>query len=160
MLFKPNFCCSCGEKIERVEWNLLTSRRFCEVCAVENRRYDLLPRASVAAGVLSLMFGIGSFFGARTAGNLPTQTLSASPAMLKVDPVGSAPPAVVTQSPVSNDDAVMPQPAAKVPRADKQVPVKVYYCGALTKKGTPCSRKVKTAGARCYQHEGQAAAAP
>ena len=29
---------------------------------------------------------------------------------------------------------------------------------ALTKKGTPCSRKVKQAGTRCFQHEGKPAA--
>lgn len=33
---------------------------------------------------------------------------------------------------------------------------KVYYCGATTKKGTPCSRKVK-GGGRCWQHKGQEA---
>lgn len=32
----------------------------------------------------------------------------------------------------------------------------VYFCGALTKKGTPCTRRVKTKG-RCWQHKGQPA---
>ncbi|MEO6588559.1 MAG: hypothetical protein ABIP06_04450 [Pyrinomonadaceae bacterium] len=36
---------------------------------------------------------------------------------------------------------------------------KVYYCGAATKKGTPCSRKVK-GGGRCWQHTGQEAILP
>jgi hypothetical protein len=27
-----------------------------------------------------------------------------------------------------------------------------YTCGALTKKGTPCKRKVKVAGTHCPQH--------
>ncbi|MEQ1764043.1 MAG: hypothetical protein ABL984_12975 [Pyrinomonadaceae bacterium] len=30
-----------------------------------------------------------------------------------------------------------------------------YFCGALTKRGTPCSRKVKAKGLRCFQHEGR-----
>jgi hypothetical protein len=30
----------------------------------------------------------------------------------------------------------------------------VYYCGAATKKGAPCSRRVKHAGERCWQHQG------
>ena len=30
----------------------------------------------------------------------------------------------------------------------------VYYCGAQTKKGTSCTRRVKDAG-RCWQHTGQ-----
>ena len=33
---------------------------------------------------------------------------------------------------------------------------KIYFCGAMTKKGTPCSRKVK-GGGRCWQHKGQEA---
>jgi len=33
----------------------------------------------------------------------------------------------------------------------------VYICGARTRKGTPCRRRVHTAGERCYQHEGMPA---
>ena len=153
MLYKPNFCCNCGEKVERLEWNLLTSRRFCEACAAENRRHDLLPRISVAAGALALMFGAGAFFGARTDGNVPIQTLSASPALLKADPaLGKHQAASRSTGPIQG--AVTSEPAAATQQnAEQPAPAKVYYCGALTKKGTPCSRKVKTAGARCYQHE-------
>ncbi|HEY2866891.1 MAG TPA: hypothetical protein VGJ02_07355 [Pyrinomonadaceae bacterium] len=35
----------------------------------------------------------------------------------------------------------------------------VYYCGAATKKGTPCTRRVKRAGERCWQHQGMPAMA-
>lgn len=28
-----------------------------------------------------------------------------------------------------------------------------YYCGATTKKGTACKRRVKAQGTRCYQHK-------
>lgn len=31
----------------------------------------------------------------------------------------------------------------------------VYYCNALTKKGTPCKHRVKKAGDRCWQHKGK-----
>ncbi|HEX9961513.1 MAG TPA: hypothetical protein VGB00_11305, partial [Pyrinomonadaceae bacterium] len=45
--------------------------------------------------------------------------------------------------------------------ADKQNPATeaVYFCGAPTKKGTPCSRRVK-GGGRCWQHAGQTALLP
>jgi hypothetical protein len=33
----------------------------------------------------------------------------------------------------------------------------VYLCGARTKKGTPCRRRVHAAGERCYQHKGMPA---
>ena len=35
----------------------------------------------------------------------------------------------------------------------------VYFCGAQTKKGTPCTRRVK-GGGRCWQHQGQPAMLP
>jgi hypothetical protein len=35
----------------------------------------------------------------------------------------------------------------------------VYICGAATKKGTPCSRRVK-GPVRCWQHVGQPAILP
>jgi len=33
----------------------------------------------------------------------------------------------------------------------------VYICGARTKKGTPCRRRVHFAGERCFQHKGMPA---
>jgi hypothetical protein len=36
----------------------------------------------------------------------------------------------------------------------------VYICGARTKKGTPCRRRVHVAGERCFQHKGMAAMVP
>ena len=61
MLFKPNFCCGCGEKIQRAEWGILTSRRFCDVCAVENQGHEWLPRVVVLSAVLIGLFGFGSY---------------------------------------------------------------------------------------------------
>jgi hypothetical protein len=36
----------------------------------------------------------------------------------------------------------------------------VYICGARTKKGTPCHRRVHAAGERCFQHKGMTAMLP
>jgi hypothetical protein len=33
----------------------------------------------------------------------------------------------------------------------------IYICGARTRKGTPCRRRVHAAGERCYQHKGLSA---
>jgi hypothetical protein len=35
-----------------------------------------------------------------------------------------------------------------------------YICGARTKKGTPCHRRVHAAGERCFQHKGMPAILP
>jgi hypothetical protein len=37
---------------------------------------------------------------------------------------------------------------------------RVYICGARTKKGTPCQRRVHAAGDRCFQHKGMPAILP
>jgi hypothetical protein len=36
----------------------------------------------------------------------------------------------------------------------------IYICGARTRKGTPCRRRVHAAGDRCYQHKGLPAMVP
>ncbi|MBK7707400.1 MAG: hypothetical protein IPJ30_17025 [Acidobacteria bacterium] len=61
MIYKPNFCCNCGEKIERVEWNFSNSRRFCDVCQTEFFVEDWLP--TVLAGVMAMigLFGVGTY---------------------------------------------------------------------------------------------------
>jgi hypothetical protein len=58
--------------------------------------------------------------------------------------------------------AAFPQTlTSKVANANFSPPVApsdsdLSYCGARTKKGTPCTRKVKQ-GMRCWQHTGQSA---
>ena len=163
MLYKPKFCSNCAEKIERVDWNLLTSRRFCDVCAVENKRYDLIPRVTVAVGMLSLMFGFGTLFGGSSASNAPVQVISpVKPRAEKLSEPVSGPSAETTSVPpfASPNISLDSSPeTARTKNGNNQAPERVYYCGALTKKGTPCSRKVKAAGLRCYQHEGKPVAA-
>jgi hypothetical protein len=66
---------------------------------------------------------------------------------------------VPAQPALSKPEVQMPtvRQAENVPVIIAKEPV--YWCGAQTKKGTPCSRKVK-GGGRCWQHEGQAAMLP
>jgi hypothetical protein len=163
MLYRPKYCCNCSEKIERVDWNLLTSRRFCDVCAIENKRYDHIPRVTVAGGILSMMFGLGTLFGGNVNSSPPVQSLNSSPVQLKTErnterhPEPSRterlPPAPTAAHTV--DQTSGPSQAINANSSSQE---KIYYCGALTKKGTPCSRKVKSAGLRCYQHEGKPSA--
>ncbi len=160
MLYRPNYCCNCSEKIERVDWNLLTSRRFCDVCAVENKRHDHIPRIVVAGGLLSLMFGLGTLFGGNANSGPAVESLDTTPvqhkternAVRNADPAGSGNLPSVATAANTVDRAIGPSQSIN---SNKPSQEKVYYCGALTKKGTPCSRKVKAAGLRCYQHEGK-----
>jgi hypothetical protein len=162
MLYKPNFCCHCGEK--RTDWNMLTSRRFCEACAAENKRHDRIPQVTFASGLLAIMFGLGTMFGGARNQPIPVQTLNASPVHSKPE-TSAAKPAENVET--SKAGSVSPRSIGPTPRdigpppaAENETPVKIYYCGALTKKGTPCSRKVKASGSRCYQHEGKSPTGP
>lgn len=174
MPYKPKFCCQCGDKIERVDWRLWTSRRFCELCATDYGVYDKIPLILILTSVLFGLFGVGSYWRAseKTSNAPPNQFVGSAPNANKTETIrANQPPQVSSNAPV--------QPLAQtqtnnfagretnVPAAQnlKTKPVQtpaqevVYFCGAPTKKGTPCSRRVK-GGGRCWQHEGQAAMQP
>lgn len=155
MLYKPNFCCNCGEKIERVEWNLLTSRRFCPACATEHKKADYAPRTAVAAGVLVGVFGLGSLW----SGSAETVPAAATAAPVGIRSSVATPNQMLSgtaQAPaeVAPSDASQ-RPEVPVTESKAKPKSATFFCGALTKKGTPCSRKVKGQGTRCFQHEGK-----
>lgn len=171
MFFKPNFCCGCGEKIQRAEWGILTSRRFCDVCAIENQGHEWFPRVVVLSAVLIGLFGFGSYL---------RNGASVSPASLKQANYLGTPVSEKSLKPARQEQATDSRGAraegisnsdqetsldAETPRATKEQPrlesiasdEPVHFCGAMTKKGKPCSRRVKTKG-RCWQHVGQPSA--
>lgn len=171
MLFRPSFCANCGEKIERSDWGLFTSRRFCAVCESELKAHDLIPRVIVSLGLLIGVFGIGSYV---RSGN--TEPRLAQPATQSVE----RPVAAVIQRDALPANVVAPTPAAApiapgsggLPQAKGPVGVAtstqvgknggtdvVYMCGAMTKKGTPCTRRVH-GPVRCFQHKGMPAMLP
>lgn len=171
MLFRPKFCANCGEKIERVEWGLFTSRRFCPVCESEFKGQDMIPRAIVGLGLLIGVFGFGSYLKSGT--GTPNSLAIRQPAKIaeKQPPVNMAnlQSAVADQATPQTTDAstvltkplpLAAQPALNATRknaAEKDGPY--YYCGAETRKGTPCTRRVK-GNTRCYQHQGMPAMLP
>jgi hypothetical protein len=147
--YRPNFCCECGHKIVRLRWLLWTSRRFCDKCArgFANSHW-LRPTLSLIA---LLLFGVLIGRGCRQApapliierpAPGPTASSSATSAnSTSTNGSGSA----------GNATTSAPQPAA--------VAEPVYLCGARTKKGTPCSRRVH-GPVRCWQHKGASAMLP
>ena len=155
MLYRPNFCCHCGEKIARSKWLPWTSRRFCEFCQVEQMQHELLPKAFVVIALLIGSAGIISYLGHTVPGE---STASKAKARLRQGDVDNRAPertanqAVVVEQPSpSNTDASTKLQRAAPPKSSTEP---VIYCGALTQKGTPCTRRLKTKG-RCWQHTGQ-----
>lgn len=167
MLYRPKFCAECGERIMRVDWPLFASRRFCELCSSVNKGADLLPRAVAAIGIFIGLLGIA--FATRTSirpktdkrevarnltNVLPPQNQVRSESIVQAPSPQATPVALPEQRTVPTGDA----PPSRT--ADIAVPLQPveekYRCGAQTKKGTPCSRRVK-GPKRCYQHEGMPA---
>jgi hypothetical protein len=173
MFYKPNYCCNCGEKIERVNWSLSASRRFCEVCQTNFLAKERLPQIFVGLMALVGVFGIGSYWrNGENPVNISTKQLAASSSNVSKSapnqtPQVNANSSVQQTSNIRTKEQIVPPTQSSVNKsAVKQTeaaPIAVaetlYYCGAATKKGTPCSRRVK-GGGRCYQHQGQNAILP
>ena len=161
MLFRPSFCANCGERIERAEWGIFTSRRFCPVCESEFKGFDLIPRVIVGFGVLTAVFGFGSYLKSDPEPQRQPRRFieqgaqPAPPAAANAVPQGGGTGAV--NSPAAgpakaqNAAQTLPPPKSKTETAEP-----TYFCGAETKKGTPCSRRVK-GKTRCFQHVGMPA---
>jgi hypothetical protein len=176
MPYKPKHCCQCGEKIDRITWKLWTSRRFCELCEIDFSVYDWTIRSLYGIAILLGVLGIGSIFqkpekqltvaanqfvGAANNNNVnvknETPILSSSnnnlPTGKNNDSLAQSP----TQAPPPPRQNLKNQPIESSLKAEPSEPV--YFCGAQTKKGTLCSRRVK-GGGRCWQHAGQPAMLP
>lgn len=172
MFYKPSYCCHCGEKIEKTDFiPVKDSGKFCDVCKNDFPFQEYLPKLlMLLCGVFGI-FGVGSFLSkgdAENAAALKQNKISAPQTIPKVDSAVNLPQnsnrQTTTQIPPKNElqaSSNANQSASENRRTEivKVVEEKTYYCGAATKKGTPCSRKVK-GGGRCWQHKGQEALLP
>src|SRR3954468_3530522 len=86
MFFRPTFCANCGERIERTDWGILTSRRFCPVCESEFKGQDLIPRVIVIAGLIIGVFGFGSYLRSGSSVDPMTARLAQRPLEAKPSP--------------------------------------------------------------------------
>lgn len=164
MLYKPNYCCNCGERIERAEWRFWTSRRFCPLCETEYKGHDLFAQAIVGVGVVLGIFGFSSII--KPAKLDPSGVIEsrqfAAPSRKTQDPappIAESNPRPIKQEIQSStsdgtDSSVQTPPVinGQTAAAKKSSEEPAYFCGVTTKKGTPCSRRVKIKGKPCWQH--------
>jgi hypothetical protein len=147
-MYKPNFCAECGAKVLRVRWDFWISRKFCNACARRLRKTRFLPVLFATLALIATGY---------VAGRVQRPT---------------PPPLLIVRrsdSPLNdNDQAGKPTGLTPVPATstteDKNDPASaveedVYICGARTKKGTPCSRRVH-GPVRCWQHKGRPSIIP
>jgi hypothetical protein len=151
-MYRPNFCAECGERLARKSWRALFSGRFCVACA---RR---LGRIAIARPVLILAITAISSFALGRYLRPPAPTLliqRAANSPLSDLPVNLKDTERTTNRKAS--DSTNQNAAALKPQAADEP---AYICGARTRKGTPCHRRVHAAGERCFQHKGMPAILP
>ncbi|MGH9903347.1 MAG: hypothetical protein ACRD68_16190 [Pyrinomonadaceae bacterium] len=157
-MYKPNFCAECGARVERERWRPWTSGRFCAACDRRFRGARLKLSALVCACLLAVGFVTGRAIrpappplvierAGDVMGSATTTTPRAGTLKVQTGSVGEAPAA---------SQSFGPHGTAAERATDPEEIVSV--CGARTKKGTPCSRRVRGTG-RCWQHKGQPAVA-
>lgn len=145
-MHRPNFCAECGVKIIRLHWHPWTSRRFCDACARRLRKERLMLPLITAI----IVFSIGMVTGKSIRPPAPAliiQRSANSPLYGSQDMSGNG--SVGAAGATQSGSAA---PASPVEEA-------VYICGARTKKGTPCSRRMHEP-VRCWQHKGMKAMLP
>jgi hypothetical protein len=171
-LYKPNFCAECGERVLRERWRAWTSRRYCAACAARLRGGWRAPF------VLACALALAGFAAGRLIrpapppltierGALPLPALLAKGTTAQPD--GATKPAHADDATVAGatvngatnggEDATragLGVAAEELPTDPNEV---VSICGARTKKGTACQRRVRGTG-RCWQHRGMPAMLP
>lgn len=142
-----NFCTNCGARLARKGWRAFLRGPICDDCALRIR-----PSVTTKKFIVIAIVAVGAFaFG---------RYLRPKPPPLIIERAANSP---LSDLPV-NFDAIAKRADGKsnqisdAPNASADDIV--YICGARTKKGTPCRRRVHTLGERCYQHKGMPAMVP
>ena len=148
-MYKPNFCAECGTKLLRLRWHVWTSRRFCNNCVRHLRKVRLKQTLFAALALI-----IAGYVAGRVRRPLPPPLIierkSGSP--LSDKEAGTS----TLRSSTSESRASSTEARTSSPTTVEEL---IYLCGARTKKGTPCSRRVH-GPVRCWQHKGMPAMLP
>ena len=139
---RANFCTECGERLAQGGWRAALRRRLCDHCARRLGSFATYRPLIVIVLIGVTAFGFGRY-------------LRPSPPPLIIERAANSP---------LSDAAVQPN-GSSVARGNQSLSDtvisankdEVYICGARTKKGTPCRRRVHAAGERCFQHKGMPA---
>jgi hypothetical protein len=150
-MYKPNFCAECGSAINRAKWRPWTSRRFCENCRTRFRKAELWAPLVLAFVLLMAGFTFGRFL-----------RPAPPPLMIQrsiLSPLSDAPWTTAAAAQPQSQKGALPGSAIEVNNQPVTAEELIYTCGARTKKGTPCARRVH-GPVRCWQHKGSPAMLP
>jgi hypothetical protein len=156
---RPRYCCECGQRIERERWRAWHASGLCDRCAPKIPIGWLGRTVALLTVGATLGFGLGSWSAVRH--NVPAPLLKLEPAAVSQTNVRFIPSQELKEkSSQTPDPEAKPQALPGAPSADPattqkrpQAKTPSFSCGAMTKSGKPCRRKVK-GGGRCFQHRG------
>lgn len=157
-MYKPKFCAECGERVLRARWRVWTSRRFCASCAPRFRRRRIVGRLALTSSLVVVGFFLGR------AGRPDAPPLLVERGTLNLAPLHAG-DAAQRAAAGAKSEGEFAKPGATYgpdgsPTERPTDPNEaVSICGARTKKGTPCQRRVRGTG-RCWQHRGMNAMLP
>jgi hypothetical protein len=155
-MYKPNFCVECGERIARTRWHLWTSNRFCRACAPRFRASRIL--LPVLAGATLFSLGLGA--GRAVRPEPPPLVIERRQPPVTPAQTAQLPPTPANMKPENAPLTPKPEPgSASAMERQTAASETVSICGAQTKKGAPCQRRVRGTD-RCWQHKGQPAIIP
>jgi hypothetical protein len=151
-MYRPNYCAECGASLKRKGWGGWVNRRFCDDCARQSNQAGFARSLAAVIIIVIAAFALGRY-------------LRPAPPPLIIQRPANSP---LSDLPVNVNDTARPANRGETgPPTEKAATLKVksaddalYICGARTKKGTPCHRRVHFAGERCYQHKGMPAMLP
>jgi len=144
-----NFCVECGEPLAHKGWRVRLGGKLCVHCRQKLGSLAAARPVLVVIGVAIAAFTMG-------------RHLQPSPPPLIIQRAANSP---LSDTPVNSSGSkgrALPAAASDTISNPKITTTEaaVYICGARTKKGTPCHRRVHAAGERCFQHKGMAAMLP
>ena len=155
-MYRPNFCAECGERLASRNWyariKLCARALWCDACARRLGRFGLARFARPAA-IISIIAISAFAFG---------RYLRPAPPPLIISRAANSP---LSDLPVNFNDTARTTNRKQIDATSEDVTAvdredAAYICGARTKKGTPCRRRVHVAGERCFQHKGMPAILP
>ncbi len=150
-MYRPNFCGECGARLARKGWRVWLHGSVCDTCACRLGKSIWTKSLIVGVMIAFVAFAFGRY-------------LRPAPPPLIIQRVANSPLSDLPENP--NDSAsATTQKHIDLSRQDAAPATvstddAVYICGAGTKKGTPCHRRVHFAGERCFQHKGMPAILP
>ena len=147
-MYRPKFCAECSATIIRLRWHFWTSRKFCASCS-PRFLHEQLKRAAVAGATVFLL---GMAVGQAARRTPPPVVIQRTQNSTSTAEAGKASGRAAGEA--NSSSAVNKNNTTSVITAEE-----IYTCGARTKKGTPCTRRVH-GPVRCWQHLGLAAMLP